>query len=708
MRNFFFICVALLAVWFAPQVQAAESVPVKSGRAVTQLVTSYDTAQPGQDLHIALSLRLEPHWHTYWRNAGGPGYPAELHFEVLGVPADSIETGDIIWPLPKTVVNKAAGDSHTIINYAFEDRLLLPIPLHISKNATPGKIITIKAQATYLVCDDVCLPEMAELILPLVIGKPVKDGRWSANIERTIKNAPKAAGLMAGAALVNGNLQIDIAGDNLDVAAIKNLYFFPNEQDLIEASAEQVVLRGETGIRFQLEPSFGLEGGMKNIPGVVAFDEKVGDEWVRHGVVVTAQAGAQVNIGAVADAPKSGSASITLWAALVGAFIGGLILNLMPCVFPVLSLKALGFARAAHEDRSVIRTHGWLYTAGVMLSFLALAVIIVALKAGGTSIGWGFQLQNPVLVGALAVLFFAIALNLFGLFEIGGNVQNTGSDLATSGGAKGAFFTGVLAVIVATPCTAPFMAGALGFAFAQSALMLVVIFLLLGVGFALPFLALSYAPGLFARLPKPGPWMDTFKQFLAFPMLAAAVWLVWVLSIQTGAGGVLRLLSAMLLLGFAIWLWKFKSIVAKVALVASVFLGAYLVKELGVAEREQQLASLPQSSIWSPERLAEYRADGHPVLVDFTAAWCVTCKANQVGVLHKPKTQELFARTNTKVLVADWTRHNDVITKELARHGRSGVPLYLVYAPGTNETEPQILPPILTYKIVEKALETAK
>jgi len=701
MRNFLFIFVAILAVWFAPATHAAESAPVKSGRAVAQLVTSYDTAAPGQDILVALSLRLEPHWHTYWRNAGGPGEPAEMYWEV----PETISIGEIIWPLPQIV------KTGPIINYAFEDRLLLPMPMHISKNAKLGETITINAQASYLVCYQVCLPEMAELSLSLVIGEPIKDARWSANIERTIKRAPKPENLQASAALVDGALQIDIGGGLLDFSTIKDPYFFPYEQDLIKASAKQIIERGDTGLRFKLQASYGLQDGIKNAPGVLAFSEKTDDGWKRRGIVVVAETGGSVETGindAKTNSSKSKGQPISLWAALIGAFIGGLILNLMPCVFPVLSLKALGFARAAHEDRKIIRSHGWLYTAGVMSSFMILAAIILALKAGGASIGWGFQLQNPVLVGALSALFFIIALNLFGLFNIGRSLQNTGSDLATNRGTKGAFFTGVLAVIVATPCTAPFMAGALGFAFTQSATMLVVIFLALGSGFALPFLALSYAPGLLARLPKPGPWMDTFKQFLAFPMLAAAIWLVWVLSIQTGAGGVLRLLSAMLLLGFAVWLWNFKNLVAKIALGASILLGAYLIKELSVAEREQEFSSLPQSSVWSPERLAELRADGHTVFVDFTAAWCVTCKANEVGVIHKPKAQDLFARTDTVILVADWTRRDDVITAELARHGRSGVPLYLVYSPGTDNAGPQILPQILTYGILEKALEKAK
>ncbi len=707
MRFILIIYMALAATWLAPHVKAAESLPVKSGRAQAQLVTSYDTAAPGQDIFVALSLRLEPHWHTYWRNAGGPGYPADVKFEILGAADDSLRFGDIIWPLPKAIVNKTGDPNFKIISYAFEDRLLLPIPLRISKNVKPDQVITIRAQATYLVCDEICLPEMAELILPLVIGEPVKDARWSANILRTLNNAPKPDNLQAAATLTDGKLQIDISGNTLDFAAIKNPYFFPYEQDIIEASAEQLIVRGDKGLRLKLKPSFGLKDGIKNVPGVLAFEEKTGDGWQKRGIVVVANADGFVEAGII-ETSISPTKSITLWAALLSAFIGGIILNLMPCVFPVLSLKALGFAQAAHTNRTEIRKHGWFYTTGVLLSFITLAAIILVLKAGGASIGWGFQLQNPILVGALASLFFILALNLFGLFDIGGSIQNTGTGLIKGSGSKSAFFTGVLAVIVATPCTAPFMATALGFAFIQPAPVFIAVFLALGAGFALPFLALSYAPNLLARLPKPGPWMDIFKQFLAFPMLAAAIWLVWVISVQTGAGGVLRLLSAMLLFGFAVWLWKFKNIAAKLILLGSLLLGAYLVKELSIAEREHEFSTLPQASMWSPERIAELRAEGHSVFVDFTAAWCITCKANQNGVINKPKTQELFKNTNTIILLADWTRRDDVIAKELARHGRSGVPLYLVYPPGAHDVKPQILPQILTYGILENALEKAK
>ncbi|PHS35112.1 MAG: thiol:disulfide interchange protein [Robiginitomaculum sp.] len=699
MRILSSICLAFLAFLtlnLSPSAQAAESEPVKSGRAVAQLVTSYDSVEPGQEIYIALSMRLEPHWHTYWRNAGGPGEPAELHWNL----PDSVTIGEIIWPLPQTV------STGPLINYAFEDRLLLSMPMRISKDAKPGDVLTIKAQATYLVCYQICLPEMAELVLELPIGAPVKDDRWSGNIERTIKRAPKPEGLQASARLKNGVLNLDIGGGELDFAAIKNPYFFPYEQDLIDASAPQNIGSAERGVRLNLTPSFGLEDGLKDIPGVLAFEEKTENGWTRRGIEVLVVAGAKIDIGAVQNASGRGAihASAGLLATLLGAFIGGMILNLMPCVFPVLSLKVLGFARAAHDERNVIRAHGWLYALGVMLSFLALAAVILALKAGGASVGWGFQLQNPVLVGALALLFFVIAMNLFGFFDIGGHLQNTGSGLATSGGYKGAFFTGVLAVIVATPCTAPFMAGALGFAFAQSAVTTLLIFIALGAGFALPFLALSYAPALLKRLPKPGPWMDVFKQFLAFPMLGAAVWLIWVLSVQTGADGVLRVTGAMLLLGFAIWLWKRKGVFAKILLAVSVLTSGYLVYNLRVATYEQGLAELPKAQAWSPERVAQLRSEGKIVFVNFTAAWCVSCKVNDKLVLQRRATIELFARTNTVMLIADWTRRDDRITAELTRHGRSGVPLYLVYPPGTHKVDPQLLPQVLSYKTLEKAL----
>ncbi len=700
MKNLIFIVFALFAFVFSSvnNSLAAESVPVKSGRATVQLVTSHDQIAPDDTdtAYIALSFRLDPHWHTYWRNAGGPGNPVNINWQK----PDGVEIGEIIWPLPKLV------RTGPIVNYAFEDRLVLAMPMTISDNFKPGDEIIIKAKAMYLVCYQVCLPEMANLEIKFKVGKSIKDSRWAAAIAREIKKAPKPASenmeLKAGANIKNEALIIDIKAKNIDFSAIKNPYFFPYEQDIINADIDQKFATSTQGISFSLAKGFKLEAGLKDIEGVLAF-EKNGK---RQGIELIAKAGANIDTGVkTIQSPTKTSATISgLLLAMIGAFIGGLILNLMPCVFPVLSLKALGFAKAAHEDKAKIRTHGWLYTLGVMLTFLLLAVLVMVLKAMGAAIGWGFQLQNPIIIGALAVLFFIIALNLFGLFHIGGKVQNIGSDLASKNGNKGAFFTGVLAVIVASPCTAPFMAGALGFAFAAGTITTLAIFVALGFGFALPFLALAHSPGLLKLLPKPGAWMTGFKQFMAFPMLGASIWLIWVLASQTGAGGVLRILSALLAIGFAIWLLRYKSVLSKILLLLSILFAGWAVMDLGTAQFGQKIEAKKQAGVWSHENIRSLRADGYNVFVDFTAAWCVSCKVNDRLVLSRAKTKALFERTNTKMLVADWTNHDEAIAKELEKFGRSGVPLYLLYPAGTDETEPLVLPQILSYSILEKAI----
>jgi thiol:disulfide interchange protein DsbD len=681
---------------------ASESEPVDSGRAQVQLVTSYDQVEPGQDLYIALSFQLERHWHTYWRNAGGPGMPVDIDWDM---PA-TVSIGDMVWSLPQIV------KTGPIVNYAFEDRLLIPMPLHIADTAKPGDVITINAEAAFLVCYEVCLPESAEISVSVLVGTPQKDNRWHGNIARTLKKAPKPnPDYKAGAALENGQLILDIAWPEYDAKTVKNAYFFPYIQDTSDADNDPHVSEGTTGLRLALTPGYLLDDGIvQDIEGVLAFDQKGDNGWQKTTIVVTASRTEMPAIGlsSSASTSKANGASIGLLAAVLGAFLGGMVLNLMPCVFPVLSLKALGFAKQSHDERGKIRFHGWMYTLGAVLSFLFLAALLLVLKASGAGLGWGFQLQNPIVVGGLALLFFAIALNLFGLFELGGSFQNTGSDLTQKDGASGTFFTGVLAVVVATPCTAPFMASALGFAFAQPAIITLLVFLALGVGFALPFLILSHAPGLLKRLPKPGAWMDTFKQFLAFPMLATSIWLTWVLTHLSGADGGARILLAMLMAGFGIWLLKRSSTFAKILAAASLICSIYLVATLNFAPIETSSANAQTEQKWSSEAVAALRAQGHPVFVDFTASWCVTCKVNERLVLDTQKTKDLFARTNTKVLVADWTRKDAVIAAELARHGRSGVPLYLVYPAGTTPVDPQILPQTLSSGVMQRAIEAAQ
>ena len=466
-------------------------------------------------------------------------------------------------------------------------------------------------------------------------------------------------------------------------------------------SAAQNFRRGDTGIALVTEPEFLWTNDIpETIEGVLKYSL---DGLVR-GEVVTVATHSTLDIGQRGPSGKS----MGLFAAAFGALLGGLILNLMPCVFPIISLKALSLAKSAHGDRLPAQRGAWAYTLGVLLTFTILAGVLIIFKAAGAQIGWGFQLQSPKVVGVLALLLFVIGLNLLGLFEIGTRLQGVGDGLASRGGLSGSFFTGVLAVIVATPCSAPFMASAVGYALAQPALITLIVFLSLGFGFALPFLLLGYIPGLLAKLPKPGPWMEIFRQVLAFPMFAAAIWLVWVLILQTGANGAGLLLIAMLLAGFAVWLQRGGSSILKgLALIAA--LGALaLPLSLSTASAGGatgvKTASL-ETEIWSPERVAELRAEGRPVFVDFTAAWCVTCKVNEQLVLKTDRTQALFERTNTAFLIADWTNRDAQIAAELERYGRAGVPLYLAYPKSHKDVIGLVLPQNLSFSVLEDMLE---
>ena len=368
-------------------------------------------------------------------------------------------------------------------------------------------------------------------------------------------------------------------------------------------------------------------------------------------------------------------------------------------------MKALSIAKTAHGERAVIRREAWAYTAGVIATFLVLTLLLIALKAAGSEIGWGFQLQSPLVVAGLALLIFTVGLNLLGVFEFGTSFQNTGAGLTTKGGVRGSFFTGLLAVIVATPCTAPFMAGAIGYAVAQPVAVTVAVFLALAIGFALPFLLIAYVPRLLKVLPKPGPWMVRFKELLAFPMFGAAIWLVWVVSLQAGPTGLLKVLSAMLLIALAVWAFKSTKTLTKGFAILVAILA--LLITISIRADAPNIVDLTHEA-WTPDRVAELRAEGRPVFVDFTAAWCVTCKVNETLVLEKDKTKQLFLDTDTAFLVADWTNKNDEIAQELERYGRAGVPLYLVFPSGDNSVSAEVLPQVLTYDVVKDAIERAK
>jgi thiol:disulfide interchange protein DsbD len=499
---------------------------------------------------------------------------------------------------------------------------------------------------------------------------------------------------------------------------ISQLEFFPFEDGKIEPSAKQVTMPLERGVRLQLETAKQPVGEFKEVAGVLVAKEGWGEGLSRAvsiKVPLTGAAPVGASPSVTASVPETLSASrsgadLSLPLAALFALAGGLLLNLMPCVFPILSIKVLGFAQKSQAERSHLRGHGLAFAAGVVLSFLALAGVIFLARAAGGELGWGFQLQSPSVVTVLAVLFFVLALNLSGVFEFGSFLPASLAGHRMKNSVADSFLSGVLAAVVASPCTAPFMGAALGFALTQSAGVSLVVFAALGIGMALPYVLLSWFPGWLKRLPRPGRWMDRLKQFLAFPLYGTVVWLVWVLALQVGVDGAVRLLASLVVVAFAAWLygqvghvWR---LVSAAALAGAVAL-AWPVGTGGVAGPADRV-SHGEADHWqafSSERVAAATASGKAVFVDFTAAWCVTCQVNKRLVLETSTVQNAFARSGTALMRADWTRRDPAITQALADLGRNGVPVYVLYRPGKT---PLLLPEILREDIVLDALKTVQ
>lgn len=677
----FRILLLTLMFWLtAGLAHARQSLPVDTGNTEISLISDYDTVAPGQSFTVALRMTFDGNWYTYWRNAGDSGEPVNIVWDL----PEGVSAGPITWPAPEV---KSVGP---ITSYAMDGDVWLPVQISMNETLDPNRPITLKAHAYFLVCDDVCIPEDGALSLPMGVGAAKLNTGDAADIQTAKEKIPLLGQARGSAVLDSGKVVFDIA----DLPkGFETPQLFPHANPIIVHSDPVNLKLAEDGVRFTASPSFGWDDGTPESFDVtlVAKDGRA--------IVVPISTNTRVEIGALNAG--GASANIGMFGAIFGAFLGGLILNLMPCVFPIISLKALSLAKTAHGERSAVRRAAWAYTAGVVVSFLGFAALIIALKAAGASVGWGFQLQSPWLVATLSLLLFAIGLNLLGVFELGGRFQNIGASSGSGSGSGplSSFLTGVLAVIVATPCTAPFMGGAVAFALTSSFATTLIVFLALGLGFALPFLLVAYIPGLLARLPKPGAWMETFRQFLAFPMFAAAIWLAWVLSLQAGTTGISTLLLAALALGFGIWVLGKAGSFTKILGIVSLCIAVALPLTLSASDEAATL----KSNAWSAQAVAAARAENRPVFVDFTAAWCVTCKVNEGLVLNRKRTARLFERTDTEFLVADWTKKDDVIAAELQRFGRAGVPLYLVYKPGASEAE--ILPQTLTYEILKEALE---
>ena len=708
LRRSFAVALGALGLLAASTSVAA---PVYTDNAEAELHARSSHAVPGASFRVALRLRPQPGWHTYWRNPGDSGLPTTIDWQL----PEGVTAGAIQWPLPATY---RLAD---VVNYGYGEQTLHVVDMQLPRDWPAGKPLRLRAEAEWLICSDICVPESASLRLDLPTAETpaAPDPVWAPDFETAEARLPEAVDWPATMARDGEAIRLQLQLPP-ELKAAGGFTAFPITADFVHHSAPQRLQRhGDTlWLRQPASPY------LKTMPErsrwvLVAHDGNDGARAFRleaaAGEVPAAPASASDATSGRYDAPEPGESppqsgipnaseemGLALPPMLLAAFLGGLILNLMPCVFPVLAIKALGIVSAQGESRAHQRLHGLVYTAGVVLGCLAAAGLLLALRAGGAALGWGFQLQSPVFVGALAYLFFAFGLSLSGVFTLGTRIMGLGQGLTQRQGLCGSFATGVLAVVVASPCTAPLMGAALGFAITQPPPVALLVFGMLGLGLATPFLLVGLFPALARGLPRPGAWMEHFKQAMAFPLYLSVVWLLWVLARQAGSDALAAVLSGMVLIAFAAWLWH-RPQKPLLALRALALLGAAALLALPIMQPPAQRAVAGQTSEsgWSPERVAELRAAGQTVFVNFTADWCITCLANERSVLSREAVQQAFAREDVHYLKADWTRSDPRITEALAGFGRNGVPLYVVYH---GEGAPQVLPQILSTDAVLDAL----
>jgi thiol:disulfide interchange protein/DsbC/DsbD-like thiol-disulfide interchange protein len=669
--------------------------PIQTPHVQAHLVSEFAAAQPEQPFWVALRLTIRDGWHTYWRNPGDSGLATTIDWTL----PEGFTASAIHWPYPERI------PVGPLMNFGYHGEVWLLVQIQPPATLAEAEPVTLQAHAQWLVCEEDCIPEegVLRLTLPVSAESAPLDPRWSEGFVATRRALPQPNPWPASFHVTADALTLELdAGPS--AGNIAELTFFPAEDGIVDHAAPQTVQRDGSILRLTAARG-GASALPEPLPGVFVLQERLDDgEPVVHAFTLAASHAE----------PAPPLAYPVLAQSLLLALLGGVLLNLMPCVFPVLSLKALGLARHAHESPGAVRAHGLAYTAGVLVCFALVAGVLIALRAAGEQIGWGFQLQSPMFVALLAYFMFALALSLSGVFEIGGRLMGVGGHWADRPGYSGSFATGALAVVVATPCTAPFMGAALGFALTQPWSISLTVFLALGLGLALPYLLLSFSPALLRFLPRPGPWLERGKQLLAFPLYATAAWLVWVLSQQAGPDGVAAALAGMILIAFAIWLaqtvraagrgWR---LTGRVGAAVALVLALGLTRLPATGPEAGYVASQPSSAVawepFSPARLAELQAAGQPVFVNFTAAWCITCLVNERVALSSARVALELADREVVALKADWTHRDPVITSALATFGRGGVPLYLLYAP--EATEPVILPQILTEALLLQTLE---
>ncbi len=676
---------AALALLLAPIPALAQAVSDQPHTRV-ELIAASKAPAPGQMLDIGIELSPRAGWHTYWKNPGDAGAPTRVEW---ALPAGTPAPVDLTYPVPGTLVVSG------LMNHVYEKPNVLTTRIAVPAGLKPGTAYPVQVKVDWLVCShEQCVPEGATLSLPLVIGDGTADAAAAPRMAAAAAALPKPLAAAATWAKQGNRFVLSVPLAGMDKA--KSAWFFPDGDMVINHVTPQKVTRAGDALRIETDAN-APEG---TITGVLRVD-LAGEAPM--GFVVTANPGTVPAAGTAlaatgGDAGSGGGGEPGLALVLLGAVLGGLILNIMPCVFPILSLKALALARG-NVDAGKARAEALAYTAGVVLVVTALGGVVLALRAAGSQVGWAFQLQDPRVIAFLALLVTAIALNLAGLFEITLTTGNLGQDKAREGGVSGSFFTGALAAFVATPCTGPFMAGALGAALVLPTVQALSVFAGLGFGLALPFLLIGFVPALRKRLPKPGAWMVRLRAILSVPMFLTALALLWVLGQQAGVDGMAMGLAGTLLFGLLLW-WLGarqhggKSLIVPGALsLATLVAAVLLIPTTGPAATTKTAAASELNAVkFTPAALAELRGAGKPVFLFMTADWCLTCKVNEKGAMADAKVAEAFKAKGITGMEGDWTRSDPAISAWLAEHKRAGVPVYVYYDRQGGETElPQIL-----------------
>ena len=646
MKNIFLACSLFLSI-------LATSNPVETGHAKASLITNLQDSQQ-ESFYIGVRLEMQEGWHTYWENPGDSGSPFDATWEVAqGVIVENVE-----WPTPITIPYPP------LMTFGYEGDVVFPFKVF---RAIDSDLSSITVDFNFLICADICIPEKASLTLDLSSAIP------NFLVDEAIKNLPTDF----------VQTQSVVEGDNLKITfnssqPINSAYFFPRQDNLFAyAPTQQLISLGDNAYEIAIPV---LSNEVDSFSGILSINGE----------------GFQI------EEKFKSSSSMSLWQAILFALIGGLILNLMPCVFPVISLKVLSFVSMGGDDNRKIRNHALSFVGGVMSTFLSIATALIIIRSSGSMIGWGYQLQSPVVVGILTLIMLGIGLILLTNINFAAGLTTLGSSVQSRNDYSGSFFTGVLAVVVASPCTAPFMGAAIGYALLQPSFATLPIFLALGLGFAGPYLLLALKPDWISALPKPGAWMETLKQFFAFPMIATALWLMWVFMVQTSGDALILLLLLGLILGIAIWMiatfkgrWKWIGMLATILAAAQIF--------NNLPENTNGLVADSSAEQWSLAIESDLQAQDRAYLINFTAAWCITCQTNEKTAFARDKVKEYLSDQSITYVKADWTNRNEEIAIGLARYERTGIPLYIFWKPGMLESK--ILPAVLTEDLLIKSMQ---